>query len=253
MKVKNLLLGIVVVVAIAAFVPTVYMPYKNKKPQMDSEHLEALSTIEYYEDSIANQASIEAEIADLQAQWEKYRKDMFVEPQTALKDINTAIDELEILNLLFSQGDAQKDPSETVTAEGNPLYYVPITVEVIAERQQLLDLLKFVEVDSVGAYYVKSLKASQPSEKELALFYPDKYNSDTEISSDEKSSDTDTGTDSESHKKGTRTIMVQSSDTDTEIETDTDEEVLKANIQIYLYYFNQDIKELPAETDSGKK
>ena len=192
-----LVAAVVVVVAIAAFVPTVYMPYKNKKPGMDSEHQEALDTIAYYEDSIADQENIEAEIADLTAQWEKYRKSMFVEPQTALNDLNTALDNEGITVLSYKQEDAKPDESETVTAEGNPLYYVPINIECQADRDQLLNFLKYVEKESVGAYFVKNLE-SEPSALK----------------------------DSDGMVTGT---------------------TLKVKMDVYLYYFNQDIK-IEAET-----
>lgn len=199
-----LVAAVVVVVAIAAFVPTVYMPYKNKKPGMDSEHQEALDTIAYYEDSIADQDNIEAEIADLTAQWEKYRKTMFVEPQTALNDLNTALDDNEINVVSYKQDDAKQDESETVTAEGNPLYYVPISIECEASREQLLSFLKYVEQESVGAYFVKTLE-SEPIEvkdsdgmvtgttlkikMEVYLYY---FNQDITIEVETSDTDTDT-------------------------------------------------------------
>lgn len=163
-KVPGALIAVVVViVAIAAFVPTVYMPYKNKKPKMDSEHQEALNTMSYWDESIRNQATIEADIANLTAQWEKYRKDMFVEPMSTLKDLNTSLTDQGMRVTGFSQGDAQPDDSGTVTAEGNPLYYTTVTVTAIGDRDQLLNFLKYVEEESIGAYYVKTLE-SKPIE-----------------------------------------------------------------------------------------
>ena len=154
--------AVVVIIAIAAFVPTVYMPYKNKKPEMDAQHQEALSTIEFYEDSIKNQAAIEAEISQLSAEWEKYQTKMFVDPSTALKDLNGGIDKLEITLSDYKQDSPKEDPSGTVTAEGNPLYFQSIEIKGSATRDQLLDLLRYIEEDSIGAYYVKKLEANPP-------------------------------------------------------------------------------------------
>lgn len=197
-----LIVVVVVIIAIAAFVPTVYMPYKNKKPTMDAEHQEALDTIAYYDQSIENQDVIEADIAKLTEEWERYRKDMFVEPESTLEDLNNNLVANEIEVRSFEQSDAIEDESGTVTAEGNPLYYVTIKIDCLAEREQLIKFLKYVEEESVGAYYVRSLDASPEYV----------YDSDSEIVG----------------------------------------EPLSASMEIYLYYFNQNIVVQPEieETDT---
>ena len=198
-----LVAAVVVVIAIAAFVPTVYMPYKNKKPEMDAKHQEALDSIAYLDESIANQADIEAEIEDLKAQWEKFQKDMFVDSNSALADLNDAIKECDIDLTGYSAGDPAPDPSGTVTAEGNPLYYTSISISGQSTREKLLDFLKYVEEDSIGAYYVKTLSAAPVDI----------------LDSDGKA---------------------------------TGEQELSYQMQIFLYYFNQDIVIEPevVETDS---
>ena len=77
---------VAVIIAVAVFVPTVYMPYKNKKPAMDSEHQEAVDTLKYYDDSIANQANIEKDIEQLEKEWEEFQKNMFVDAGSSLDD-----------------------------------------------------------------------------------------------------------------------------------------------------------------------
>ena len=238
---------LVVIVAVIAFIPTVYMPYKNKKPQYDSEHQEALDTIQYLEDSIADQANIEAEIADLNAQWDKYREDMFVEPSSALKDLNTNVDQCGILLDVFRQGDAQPDESGTVTSEGNPLYYISLHLESIADRDQLHNFLKYVEVDSVGAYYVKNLTASPAKDEDVYRLHPDlapETDTDTSVKSEDDEKD-----ESDTDKKKTSDTEKKSSDSDEEL-TPHREEVLSVKMDIYLYYFNQDIVIAPEVTDT---
>lgn len=241
-----LIIAVVVIIAIAVFVPSVYMPYKNKKPQMDADHQEALSSIAYLDDSIAGQAAIEADIKDLTAQWEQYRKDMFVEPETALDDINSAVLERGIEVKKFNRGKPMQDPSDTVTSEGNPLYYVTIDLSCVAEREALIDFLKYVEQESVGCYYVKKL-----DQKPIPVESDSDKATDTEKSNDDKSSDAD--------KKSTDTSKdkeKQASDTDTERPTTREHQEVSAydvNMQIYLYYFNQDVVLVPEveETDSA--
>lgn len=155
-----LIVAVVVVIAIAAFVPTVYMPYKNKKPTMDAAHQEALDTMSYLDKSIEDQEFIESDIADLQAQWDKYQKDMFVNANSALGDLVEAIEGCDIVQTAYSQGDPTQDESGVITAEGNPLYYMTVNLSGHCTRENLLKFLKYVEQDSVGAYYVRTMQAS---------------------------------------------------------------------------------------------
>lgn len=202
-----LVAAVVVIVAIAAFVPTVYMPYKNKKPAMDEAHKEALDTIEFYDNSIKNQASIEAEIKDLQAQWDQYQKDMFVDANSTIRDLTNAVDERDITQTAFQADSPTPDPSGTVTAEGNPLYFTKIKLTIESDREQLLSFLKFVEEDSVGCYYVQKLdsKPIDVKDSDGNVTDEEKFSTSMEIylyyfnQNEVKpvlSSDTDTATDS---------------------------------------------------------
>lgn len=195
-KIPGALIAIVaVIVAVAVFVPTVYMPYKEKKPQMDAEHEAALAQLAVYDEAIANQANIEKDIATLQAEWEEFQKDMFVDAQASLDDIETAVRELDNIKLMsFKRGVETQDPSESYSFTGSPLYYVSIDLSMYCEREQLLEFLKFVEQDSVGCYYVKTLSVSTIAEdREITTDYTAKKDS------------------------------------------------LDVSMEIYLYYYNQDI------------
>lgn len=160
---------VAVIVAVTVFVPTVYMPYKNKKPQMDSEHQEAVDTINYYETSIQNQAAIEKDIADLEKEWAEFQKKYFVDASASLDDLQTKMDEIEFGYISFDRDDEMPDPSEKVSFTGSPLYYVPIRISGNSDEETLLELLHYIEVESVGCYYVKSLSAkTYEADTELA-------------------------------------------------------------------------------------
>lgn len=151
---------VAVIVAVTVFVPTVYMPYKNKKPEMDAAHQEAVDTIQYYDDSIANQAAIEKDIEQLKAEWAEFEKDMFVNASTSLDDLQKAMDDLEFHYTTFDRGQETADESEKVSFTGSPLYYVSIRISGYTDEETLVDLLKFVEEESVGCYYVKKVTAT---------------------------------------------------------------------------------------------
>lgn len=150
---------VAVIVAVTVFVPTVYMPYKNKKPEMDAAHQEAVDTINYYEDSIANQGNIEKDIEQLEAEWEEFQKDMFVDASSSLDDLQAAMDEREFHYTSFDRGKETEDESKKVSFTGSPLYYVSIKISGYTDEETLIDLLKFIEEDSIGCYYVKKLSA----------------------------------------------------------------------------------------------
>ncbi len=200
---------VAVIIAVAVFVPTVYMPYKNKKPAMDSEHQEAVDTLKYYDDSIANQDNIEKDIDQLEKEWEEFQKNMFVDAGSSLDNLQKKMDEIEFHYTSFDQGKETADPSEKVSFTGSPLYYVSIKLKGYSDEETLIDLLKFIEEDSVGCYYVKTLKANTMDtdkdlgnytvkegelevDMEIYLYY---YN--TKITVVVEDSDTDTDTASE--------------------------------------------------------
>lgn len=150
---------IIVIVAVIAFVPLVYSPYKSKKPAMDAKHEEAVAQIQAYDDAIADQANIEKSIAELQAEWDQFNKDMFVDAGSSLADLNAVCQEKDINLKAFKQGNATQDPSESYSYTGSPLYYVTINISLITDRETLLELLDYIEVESIGCYYIKKLSA----------------------------------------------------------------------------------------------
>ncbi len=159
-----LIIIVAVIVAVFVFVPTVYMPYTKKKPTMDQEHAEAQAQLKAYDDAIADQKNIEADIDKLTKEWEQYQKDMFVDASSSLDDLQKVVDDLDILLMTFNRGEETADPSEKYSFTGSPLYYVTIDLTMYTDQDTLLDLLKYIEQESVGCYYVKTLNATTQAE-----------------------------------------------------------------------------------------
>lgn len=192
-KVPGALIAIVaVIVAVAVFIPVVYMPYKNKKPTMDADHEAALAELQLYEDSIANQANIEKDIEEMTAEWDEFQKTMFVDATSSLQDIVDACNELGIEFSNFSRSDQTPDPSGAYSSTGSPLYYVTLTMNMETDRDTLLDLLNFIEVESIGCYYVSTLGISTKEDDVLSvnmtvyLYY---YNQDITVQIEEEDTD----------------------------------------------------------------
>ena len=150
---------VIVLLAGIIFVPAVYMPYKNKKPEMDAKHAAAVEEINMYEDAIANQASIEKNIAQLQAEWDEFYKEMFIDASSSLNEIEAKIRETDFFIQSFKKDDGQKDPEGAVSFTGAPLYYQQITIDGYSDEETLIEVLKAIEEESVGCYYVKTLTA----------------------------------------------------------------------------------------------
>lgn len=150
---------VIVLLAGIIFVPAVYMPYKNKKPQMDADHQAAVEEINMYEEAIANQANIEKNIAELSAEWEEFRKEMFIDASSSLNEIEAKIRETDFFIQSFQKTEGQKDPNGAVSFTGAPLYYQQISILGYSDKDTLIDVLKSIEEESVGCYYVKSLSA----------------------------------------------------------------------------------------------
>lgn len=171
-KVPGAIIAIVaIIVAVAVFVPVVYMPYRNNKPQLDADHESAVSQIQVYDDAIADQANIEKNIEELQAEWDEFQKDMFVDASSSLDDLQKKFDEIGLNVASFNRGEETEDPSKSISQTGNPLYYVTINVSLYSDQEKLLELLKYVEEESVGCYYVKTLSATTvPEDEDLEAF-----------------------------------------------------------------------------------
>ena len=164
-KKSNKIPGAAVAIAIVLligiiFVPAVYRPNKNKKPQMDADHQAALEGIKMYEDAIADQANIEKNIDQLQTQWDEFRKEMFIDANSSLQDIEAKIRETDFFISSFVKAEGQPDPNGAMSFTGSPLYYQQITITGYTSQETLLEVLKFIEEESVGCYYVKQLSAS---------------------------------------------------------------------------------------------
>ena len=153
-----------VIVAVAVFITTVYSPYKRKKPEMDEKHQEVLAEIQMYEDAIADQKNIQSDIDTLEGQWADFQKEMFVDADASLKDINDKVKELKFGLSNFQRGTPTPDEDGAVSFTGSPLYYVQLSISGYTDRDTLLDLLKFIEEESLGHYYVKSFAASTMQE-----------------------------------------------------------------------------------------
>lgn len=152
--------AIATIVAVVVFIPLVYLPYKENKPMYDEKHAEAVAEMEKYDNAILDQVNIEKNIDELQKEWDEFQKEMFVDAYSNLEDIQKKCDEIGVRMTAFTRGDETQDESESYSSTGNPLYYVTLNMSMYVSEEELLELLTYIEQESVGCYYVKTLDAS---------------------------------------------------------------------------------------------
>lgn len=156
---------LLIVVVVVIFVSFVLMPYLQKKPKMETEHQQAVNQIQQYETTLANKASVEEEISKLSQQWETYRKQMYVDANTTIDDLQKAFANEGVFLKSLTRAAEAKSTEGITSATGAPLYSVALNMSFTASPQKVLNLLNYFESGSNGCYYIDSLACSDAGEE----------------------------------------------------------------------------------------
>ena len=182
-----LIIVIIVLVAILPFYILVWKPYNDKKEPMQSDHDSVMKEIAGLDSEIARQDEIEADIAQMEKDWAKYREEMFIEPKAVLDDLQANAKECNIYMPKFEQENPEEYSPQVLTPEGNPLCFTEIDIKDAAStREDLIKFLDYIEHGSKGKYYITSFKTDlKDSDTEVQVKEEDsKKNSDTDTDSD---------------------------------------------------------------------
>lgn len=160
-KIPGYILGILgIVLAFALFTSLVLMPYLQKKPEMDADHEAAVAQIAEYEATIANRDSVIADIEEMTKQWETYKKQMYIDADTTIDDLQKIFAEQSIFVTSLARTEETKDAQGITSSTGAPLYSVQLTLAFKAAPEKLLELLKYFEGGSNGCYYIDTMTCS---------------------------------------------------------------------------------------------
>lgn len=133
----------------------------KKAPEMIKEHEDNVVLITKYDNALAQEDAIEAEIKKNNEQFETKQKELFVDLDTCSKEIEKYCKDNDISLSNYTLSDPTVDKLNRISSAGYPVYTVDINIAYEGTYDTTLDLLKYVEKTSKGCYYVNSCGLSE--------------------------------------------------------------------------------------------
>lgn len=133
----------------------------TKAPEMIKEHEDNVTLITKYDNALAQEDAIEAEIKKNNEQFETKQKELFVDLDTCSKEIEKYCKDNDISLSNYTLSDPTVDKLNRISSAGYPVYTVDINIAYESTYDTTLDFLKYVEKTSKGCYYVKSCSLSE--------------------------------------------------------------------------------------------
>ena len=153
----------------------------TKAPSMIKEHEDNVVLINKYDNALAQEDAIEAEIKKNNEQYEIKQKELFVDLDTCSKEIEKYCKDHNIELTNYTLSEPTVDKLNRISSAGFPVYTVDINIAYKDTYDTTLDLIKYVEKTSKGCYYVKSCSLQEVKESKdkfdvsvsLKLYYYD--------------------------------------------------------------------------------
>lgn len=149
-------LGIILFVFII-FLFVVFMPLIQKYPTYEAKHTEAVAQIAEYENVLANQKTVEEKVAELQEQYDTKQKDLFVDADTSVEELQRIFQKLGISMTNLTRSESKQDSLGRVSSIGVPLYSVVLTFSYDNDMATTQNLLHYLEQDAKGCYYINTI------------------------------------------------------------------------------------------------
>lgn len=130
-------------------------------PGMIKEHEDNVVLITKYDNALAQEKAIEAEIKKNKEEYDRKQKELFVDLETCSKEIEQYCKENDISLANYTLSEPTVDKLNRVSSDGYPVYTVDINIAYEGTYDTTLDLLKYVEKTSKGCYYVNSCSLSE--------------------------------------------------------------------------------------------
>ena len=153
----------------------------TKAPEMIKEHEDNVALITKYDNALAQEDAIEAEIKKNNEQFETKQKELFVDLDTCSKEIEKYCKDNDISLSNYTLSDLIVDKLNRISSAGYPVYTVNINLAYQSTYDTTLDLLKYVEKTSKGCYYINNCSLQEVKESKgkydvsisLELYYYD--------------------------------------------------------------------------------
>ena len=152
------------ILALVLFIILVATPLIQDGPSMQAAHTKHLQTVRDYENALKLQASIEDEIEKNKKEYEKQKKELFVDLDTSSREIEQYCRNKDIDLNSYNLSKPQTDPQNRVSTGGYPVKTVEISLSYTDTYEKTLNLLKYFETGSNGCYYVKSCSLLEEGE-----------------------------------------------------------------------------------------
>lgn len=139
-------------------------------PDMIQEHQDTLALITKYDNALAQEDAIEAEIKKNNQEFERKQKELFIDLDTSSKEIEQYCQDKNISLKSYTISEPVADTLNRVSSAGYPVCTVTINLSYEGNYDTTLELLKYIEKTSKGCYYVKTCSLSKASEKSKDSF-----------------------------------------------------------------------------------
>ncbi len=151
-KIPNYALVLILFV-VAALIFTFYvtLPYKQKKPNADFEHLQAEQTIKKYEEHYARLQDFKEEMQKLRAQWQELQKATTVTQSSFSTDLTymNSLLNIEIESVNVPEENIHR---ESITSSNMVLCDIPMQIRYTMSRDKMISMFKYLESESKGRY-----------------------------------------------------------------------------------------------------
>ena len=181
---KFIYLLIGTIIALVLFSIFVLTPLINNSGAMKQKHITNQQLIRDYDNALALEDKIEAEIKKNQNDCKNKEEEIFVNLDKSSKLIEAYCSSNNIKLKTYTIADPKEDQMGRVSTGGYPVYTVNISISYVDTYEKTMSLLKYLENPENGCFYVKNCTLSQEAESKtndsydtsisLELYYYDR-------------------------------------------------------------------------------
>ncbi|MCQ2514174.1 MAG: hypothetical protein MJ089_03655 [Ruminococcus sp.] len=152
----TLVLFIVLVIGLIIVTFTLFLPTLQNMGKYNADHASAVAQIDEYKNVIANQASVEARIAQLEEQY-KENLSIYVNVETSVNDLQKMFADNGVHMSSLTRSVGTKDSKNRTAKSGYPLYYTTLNFTFESSLDKAGNIVKYLEQDSNGCYFINTL------------------------------------------------------------------------------------------------
>lgn len=157
------ILGIFVIAI--AFLIIVQLPFNEKKPKYEKDHASATAQISTYEDYLRRYEEVEAQIAEMKAEYDTKSKGLYIKPNETADDIQQMLTSTNVSLQSFDVQEGVADASGAISGVGDPLYNTDIRISFTSSREKMIETFKYFESQSKGRYFITNVSVAKHDDR----------------------------------------------------------------------------------------